>query len=94
MSEVEHSNHSCFVGWEKARLRVQVRHRSFHTAWTTHNGLSGRLPEHALSRIAKGDGLFLESFTELAYRRSHALPSTARLSLSMADFLRYDQALS
>src|SRR6266446_7420731 len=47
---------------------------------------SGRLPEHALARIAKGDGLFLESFTEQAYRRSHALLSTARLSLSIADF--------
>jgi hypothetical protein len=28
------------------------------------------------------------------YRRSRALPSTARLSRSMADFSRYDQALS
>jgi hypothetical protein len=48
---------------------------------------SGRLPEHAPARIAKGDGLFLKSVTEQAYRRSHALPSTPRLSLSMADFL-------
>jgi hypothetical protein len=38
-------------------------------------------------RIGKGDGLFLKSVTEQAYRRSHALPSAARLSLSMADFL-------
>src|SRR6266576_7042445 len=33
----------------------------------THNG-PGRLPEHALTRIAKGDGLFLKSVTEQAYR--------------------------
>jgi hypothetical protein len=37
----------------------------------------GGLPEHALARIAKGDGLLLKSVTEQAYRRSHALPSTA-----------------
>src|SRR6266699_334474 len=55
---------------------------------------SGRLLEHALARIAKGDGLFLKSVAKQAYRRSHALPPTARLSPSMTDFSRYDQALS
>jgi hypothetical protein len=55
---------------------------------------SGRVPEHALARIAKGDGFFLKSVTEQAYRRSHACITFNGAIVPVDGGSRYDQALS